>query len=99
MAEEHASTLLRQKAIEDKKMRELEKIRETLEVCLEEERQAKKDEEIVRQLQGWIGFCIYNSPFFCIIFSFNFYHCFSLCSTLQQYLILKLLTNCFELNY
>ena len=56
MAEEHASTLLRQKAIEDKKMRELEKIRETLEVCLEEEKQAKKDEEIVRQLQGlfWI---------------------------------------------
>lgn len=52
MAEEHASTLLRQKAIEDKKMRELEKIRETLEVCLEEERQAKKDEEIVRQLQA-----------------------------------------------
>ena len=39
-----------------KKMRELEKIRETLEVCLEEEKQAKKDEEIVRQLQGlfWI---------------------------------------------
>ena len=68
MAEEHASTLLRQKAIEDKKMRELEKIRETLEVCLEEERQAKKDEEIVRQLQGWIRFCIYNSPFFCSIF-------------------------------
>ena len=26
--------------------------RETLEVCLEEEKQAKKDEEIVRQLQG-----------------------------------------------
>lgn len=52
MAEEHASTLLRQKAIEDKKMRELEKIRETLEVCLEEEKQAKKDEEIVRQLQA-----------------------------------------------
>ena len=52
MAEEHASTLLRQKAIEDKKMRELEKIRETLELCLEEEKQAKKDEEIVRQLQG-----------------------------------------------
>merc|ERR1719273_2532648 len=49
---EHASTLLRQKAIEDKKMRELEKIRETLEVCLEEEKQAKKDEEIVRQLQA-----------------------------------------------
>ena len=65
MAEEHASTLLRQKAIEDKKMRELEKIRETLEVCLEEEKQAKKDEEIVRQLQGlfWIlvmGFMSYG---------------------------------------
>ena len=65
MAEEHASTLLRQKAIEDKKMRELEKIRETLEVCLEEEKQAKKDEEIVRQLQGlfWIlvmGFMNYR---------------------------------------
>merc|ERR1711935_1123806 len=42
----------RQKAIEDKKTRELEKIRETLEVCLEEEKQAKKDEEIVRQLQA-----------------------------------------------
>ena len=63
MAEEHASTLLRQKAIEDKKMRELEKIRETLEVCLEEEKQAKKDEEIVRQLQGlfWIwGYRVYE---------------------------------------
>ena len=52
MAEEKTATLLRQKAIEDKKMRELEKIREQLETCLEEERQAKKDEEIVRQLQA-----------------------------------------------
>ena len=52
MAEEKTATLLRQKAIEDKKMRELEKIREQLETCLDEERQAKKDEEIVRQLQA-----------------------------------------------
>ena len=55
MAEEKTATLLRQKAIEDKKMRELEKIREQLETCLEEERQAKKDEEIVRQLQVGLG--------------------------------------------
>jgi len=52
LAEEKTATLLRQKAIEDKKMRELEKIREQLETCLDEERQAKKDEEIVRQLQA-----------------------------------------------
>ncbi len=32
-------------------MRELEKIKEQLESLLEEERQAKKDEEIVRTLQ------------------------------------------------
>ena len=44
--------MLRQKVIEDKKMRELEKIREQLESCLEEEQQAKKDEEIVRHLQA-----------------------------------------------
>ena len=33
-------------------MKELEKIKDQLEVCLEEEKQAKKDEEIVRQLQA-----------------------------------------------
>ena len=32
-------------------MKEMEKIREQLEKLLEEERQAKKDEEIVRTLQ------------------------------------------------
>ena len=52
MAEEHAATLVRQRVIEEKKMKELEKIREQLEKCLEEEKQAKKDEEIVRQLQA-----------------------------------------------
>lgn len=52
MAEEHAATLQRQRVIEDKKMRELEKIREQLEIHLEEEKSAKKDEEIVRQLQA-----------------------------------------------
>lgn len=52
MAEEHAATLMRQRVIEEKKMKELEKIREQLEKCLEEEKQAKKDEEIVRQLQA-----------------------------------------------
>merc|ERR1712079_700108 len=51
-AEEHASTLMRQRVIEEKKMKELEKIKDQLEVCLEEEKQAKKDEEIVRQLQA-----------------------------------------------
>ena len=43
--------LQRQRAIEGKKMKEMEKIREQLEKLLEEERQAKKDEEIVRTLQ------------------------------------------------
>jgi hypothetical protein len=52
VAEEHAATLQRQRVIEDKKMRELEKIREQLEIHLEEEKSAKKDEEIVRQLQA-----------------------------------------------
>ena len=52
LAEEHASTLMRQRVIEEKKMKELEKIKDQLEVCLEEEKQAKKDEEIVRQLQA-----------------------------------------------
>ena len=50
-AEVQAQTLQRQRAIEEKKMREMEKIREQLEKLLEEERQAKKDEEIVRTLQ------------------------------------------------
>ena len=43
---------MRQRVIEEKKMKELEKIKDQLEVCLEEEKQAKKDEEIVRQLQA-----------------------------------------------
>ena len=50
-AEVQAATLQRQRAIEEKKMKEMEKIREQLEKLLEEERQAKKYEEIVRTLQ------------------------------------------------
>ena len=50
-AEERAETLARQRQIDTDKMKELEKIREQLEVLLEEEKQAKKDEEIVRTLQ------------------------------------------------
>merc|ERR1712242_35781 len=53
-AEVQAQTLQRQRVIEEKKMREMEKIREQLEKLLEEERQAKKDEEIVRTLQARI---------------------------------------------
>lgn len=53
-AEEKAETLARQRAIDGDKMKELEKIREQLEILLEEERQAKKDEEIVRTLQARI---------------------------------------------
>lgn len=53
-AEVQAATLQRQRAIEEKKMKEMEKIREQLEKLLEEERQAKKDEEIVRTLQARI---------------------------------------------
>lgn len=52
IAEEHAATLVRQRAIEERKMRELEKIKDQLERHLEEEKQAKKDEEIVRTLQA-----------------------------------------------
>lgn len=50
-AEEKAETLARQRAVDTEKMQELEKIRVQLEVLLDEERQAKKDEEIVRTLQ------------------------------------------------
>ena len=53
-AEVQAATLQRQRAIEEKKMKEMEKIREQLERLLDEERQAKKDEEIVRTLQARI---------------------------------------------
>ena len=53
-AEVQAQTLQRQRVIEEKKMREMEKIREQLEKLLDEERQAKKDEEIVRTLQARI---------------------------------------------
>merc|ERR1719167_553842 len=53
-AEVQAATLQRQRAIEEKKMKEMEKIRGQLEKLLEEERQAKKDEEIVRTLQARI---------------------------------------------
>ena len=52
-AEVQAATLQRQRAIEEKKMKEMEKIREQLERLLEEERQAKKDEEIR------IGYLVY----------------------------------------
>ena len=50
-AEENAATLVRQRALDEKKMKELEAIRTQLEELLGEERQAKKDEEIVRTLQ------------------------------------------------
>ena len=50
-AEENAATLVRQRELDEKKMRELEAIRAQLEELLGEERQAKKDEEIVRTLQ------------------------------------------------
>ena len=53
-AEEQAATLQRQRIIEEKKMAELENIRTQLESLLEEEKQAKKDEEIVRTLQARI---------------------------------------------
>lgn len=53
-AEEKAATLVLQREVEGKKMMELEKIREQLEHLLDEERQAKKDEEIVRTLQARI---------------------------------------------
>ena len=53
-AEVQAQTLQRQRVIEEKKMREMEKIREQIERLLDEERQAKKDEEIVRTLQARI---------------------------------------------
>merc|ERR1719188_1852746 len=49
-AEENAATLVRQRELDEKKMRELEAIR----TLLDEERQAKKDEEIVRTLQARI---------------------------------------------
>ena len=50
-AEEKAETLARQRALEGERMKELEKIKDQLESLLEEEKQAKKDEEIVRTLQ------------------------------------------------
>jgi len=53
-AEVQAQTLQRQRVIEEKKMREMEKIKDQLERLLEEEKQAKKDEEIVRTLQARI---------------------------------------------
>lgn len=53
-AEENAATLVRQRALDEKKMKELEAIRTQLEELLGEERQAKKDEEIVRTLQARI---------------------------------------------
>lgn len=37
---------------ERRRLKELEEIKATLERLLDEERQAKQDEEIVRQLQG-----------------------------------------------
>lgn len=47
MAEEEA-----QLEEERRRLKELEEIKATLERLLDEERQAKQDEEIVRQLQG-----------------------------------------------
>ena len=62
-AEENAATLVRQRELDEKKMRELEAIREQLEELLGEERQAKKDEEIVRTLQVTTGLRVARWPF------------------------------------
>jgi len=51
-AESRALMLTQEKATEVKRMNELEVIREELERLLEEEKQAKRDEEIVRTLQA-----------------------------------------------
>ncbi|XP_040578966.1 switch-associated protein 70 [Lepeophtheirus salmonis] len=53
-AEVQAETLMEQCALESEKTAELEKIRTQLESLLDEERQAKKDEETVRRLQARI---------------------------------------------
>lgn len=55
MREDLESRLLREAAlreVEKRRMRELEEVKKELQRLLEEERQAKRDEEIVRQLQA-----------------------------------------------
>jgi len=51
-AESHAALLSEEKEIESLKLKELEDIRNELEQLLEEEKQAKRDEEIVRTFQA-----------------------------------------------
>eukprot|EP00092_Neocalanus_flemingeri_P011175 GFUD01012038.1.p1 GENE.GFUD01012038.1~~GFUD01012038.1.p1 ORF type:complete len:586 (+),score=193.29 GFUD01012038.1:46-1803(+) len=51
-AESHAALLSEEKELESLKLKELEDIRKELEQLLEEEKQAKRDEEIVRTLQA-----------------------------------------------
>merc|ERR1712013_811514 len=51
-AESHAALLTEEKELERNKLKELEEIKEELEQLLEEEKQAKRDEEIVRTLQA-----------------------------------------------
>lgn len=55
MREDLESRLLKEAAlreVEKRRMRELEEVKKELQRLLEEERQAKRDEEIVRQLQA-----------------------------------------------
>merc|ERR1712013_891109 len=51
-AESHAALLTEEKELERNKLKELEEIKEELEQLLEEEKQAKRDEEIVRTLRA-----------------------------------------------
>jgi len=51
-AESHAALLTEEKELERNKLKELEEIKEELEQLLDEEKQAKRDEEIVRTLQA-----------------------------------------------
>jgi len=51
-AETNAAILTEEKELESRKLKELEDIREELQQLLEEEKQAKRDEEIVRTLQA-----------------------------------------------
>ena len=56
-AETQAAELIEQKLLESQKMKELEENRIDLERLLEEEKQAKRDEEIVRNLQVIFQIC------------------------------------------
>ena len=51
-AETHAALLTEEKELESRRRKELEDIKSELESLLEEEKQAKRDEEIVRTLQA-----------------------------------------------